>query len=68
MSFGALSEEAKVALSKGAELAQFRDFADEVRDKTGGIQVGFKLSTQHIEKDIDMARLTGVTYGGVTSP
>jgi hypothetical protein len=68
MSFGALSEEVKVELSKGAELAQFRYFADEVREKTGGIPVGFKLSAQHIEKDIDMARLTGVAYGGVTSP
>jgi hypothetical protein len=68
MSFGALSEEAKVALSKGAELAQFRDLTDEVREKTGGIPVGVKPSAQHIEKDIDMARLTGVAYGGVTSP
>ena len=34
------------------ELAQFRDFAAEVRAKTGGIPVGFKLSAQHIEKDI----------------
>jgi len=37
------------------ELAQFRDFAAEVRDKTGGIPIGFKLSAQHIEKDIDAA-------------
>ena len=37
------------------ELGQFRDFAEEVRERTGGIPVGFKLSAQHIEKDIDAA-------------
>jgi len=44
------------------ELAQFRDFAEEVREKTGGIPVGFKLSAQHIEKDIDAALEIGVDY------
>ena len=44
------------------ELAQFRDFAAEVRAKTGGIPVGFKLSAQHIEKDIDAALEVGVDY------
>ncbi|MDJ0834670.1 MAG: glutamate synthase-related protein [Gammaproteobacteria bacterium] len=44
------------------ELGQFRDFADQVRDKTGGIPVGFKLSAQHIEKDIDAALEIGVDY------
>ena len=44
------------------ELAQFRDFAGEVREKTGGIPVGFKLSAQHIEKDIDAALEVGVDY------
>ncbi len=43
-------------------LAQYRDFADEVRDRTGGIPVGFKLSAQHIEKDIDAALDIGVDY------
>jgi len=43
-------------------LNQFRDFAAEVRDKTGGIPVGFKLSAQHIEKDIDAALEVGVDY------
>ena len=42
--------------------SQFRDFAAEVRDKTGGIPVGFKLSAQHIEKDIDAALEIGVDY------
>ena len=44
------------------ELAQFRDFAAEVREQTGGIPVGFKLSAQHIEKDIDAALEVGVDY------
>ncbi len=44
------------------ELSQFRDFAAEVREKTGGIPVGFKLSAQHIEKDIDAALDIGVDY------
>jgi len=43
-------------------LSQFRDFAIEVREKTGGIPVGFKLSAQHIEKDIDAALEIGVDY------
>jgi len=43
-------------------LAQFRDFAAQVREKTDGIPVGFKLSAQHIEKDIDAALEVGVDY------
>ena len=44
------------------ELSQYRDFADGVREKTGGIPVGFKLSAQHIERDIDAALEVGVDY------
>ena len=44
------------------ELSQFRDFANELREKTGGIPVGYKLSAQHIEKDIDAALDIGVDY------
>jgi glutamate synthase domain-containing protein 2 len=40
----------------------FRDFAAEVREATGGIPIGFKLSAQHIEKDIDSALEIGVDY------
>jgi len=43
-------------------LSQYRDFATEVREKTGGVPVGFKLSAQHIEKDIDAALEVGVDY------
>ncbi|WOR15507.1 glutamate synthase-related protein [Hyphomonas sp. FCG-A18] len=41
---------------------QVKAFADEVRDRTGGIPIGYKLSAQHIEKDIDAALLVGVDY------
>ena len=41
---------------------EFRGFAEEVRERTGGIPVGFKLSAQHIEKDIDAALEVGVDY------
>jgi len=44
------------------ELSQYQDFAAEVRERTGGIPVGFKLSAQHIEKDIDAALKIGVDY------
>ena len=40
----------------------FRHFADEVRELTGGIPIGFKLSAQHIEDDIDAALRIGVDY------
>jgi len=44
------------------ETSQIRDFADEVRGRTGGIPIGYKLSAQHIEKDIDAALEVGVDY------
>ncbi len=44
------------------EPAQIKDFADELRDRTGGIPIGYKLSAQHIEKDIDAALEVGVDY------
>ncbi|MEM7763379.1 MAG: glutamate synthase-related protein [Pseudomonadota bacterium] len=44
------------------QVSQIRDFADEVKAKTGGIPVGYKLSAQHIEKDIDAALEVGVDY------
>ncbi len=43
-------------------LSQIREFADEVREKTGGIPIGYKLSAQQIEKDIDAALEVGVDY------
>ena len=40
----------------------FREIADEVREATGGIPVGFKLSAQHIEADLDFALEAGADY------
>ncbi|MEM7396836.1 MAG: FMN-binding glutamate synthase family protein, partial [Verrucomicrobiota bacterium] len=40
----------------------FRDFADEVREASGGIPIGVKMSAQHIEADIDSALRIGVDY------
>jgi glutamate synthase domain-containing protein 2 len=40
----------------------FRRVADEVRGVTGGIPIGFKMSAQHIEADIDFALEVGVDY------
>jgi glutamate synthase domain-containing protein 2/nitrite reductase/ring-hydroxylating ferredoxin subunit len=40
----------------------FRRFADEVRERSGGIPIGFKLSAQHIEEDLDAALSVGVDY------
>jgi len=41
---------------------EFRKFADEVRERSGGIPVGFKLSANHIEEDIDFALAAGADY------
>ena len=40
----------------------FRRFADQVREFTGGIPIGFKLSAQHVERDIDAALSAGADY------
>ena len=40
----------------------FRNFAEKVREKTGGIPVGFKIAASHIEADIDFALEVGVDY------
>lgn len=42
--------------------SDFRLVADEVREATGGIPIGFKLSAQHIEDDIDFALESGAEY------
>ncbi|RMF72155.1 MAG: glutamate synthase [Acidobacteria bacterium] len=43
-------------------LDDFRRFADEVRERTGGIPIGAKLSAQHVEDDLDAALAIGVDY------
>jgi len=40
----------------------YKEFSDRVRELSGGVPIGFKLSAQHIEKDIDFALETGVDY------
>ena len=40
----------------------FKAFAKEVRERTGGIPIGFKLAASHIEKDIQFALDVGVDY------
>lgn len=42
--------------------SEIKAFADEVRERTGGIPIGYKLSAQHIEDDIDAALEVGVDY------
>ncbi len=42
--------------------SDYRGFAETVRAETGGIPIGFKLSAQHIEADIDAALRIGVDY------
>ncbi len=40
----------------------FKDFADKVKERTGGIPIGFKIAASHIEKDIQFALDVGVDY------
>ena len=54
-----------VSPSRFADLVSPRDFADladQVRDRSGGIPIGFKLSAQHIEADLDFVLEAGADY------
>ncbi len=42
--------------------SDFKDFADRVREITGGIPIGFKLSANHIEEDIQFALDASADY------
>ncbi len=42
--------------------ADYQQFAERVRELTGGIPIGFKMSAQHIERDIDFALEAGADY------
>ncbi len=42
--------------------ADFKKVAEEVREKTGGIPIGFKIAASHVEADIDFALEVGVDY------
>ena len=45
-----------------ASAADFREVAERVREVSGGIPVGFKLSANHIEADIDFALEASADY------
>lgn len=60
-------EEGQAAVSPPtfADLTSAQDFkevADRVRGLTGGVPIGFKLSAQHIERDIDFALEASADY------
>lgn len=40
----------------------FKNFANEVREVSGGVPIGFKLAASHIEDDIDFALQAGADY------
>ncbi len=42
--------------------ADFKRISDEVRERSGGIPIGFKLSANHIEDDIDFALEASADY------
>jgi glutamate synthase domain-containing protein 2 len=43
-------------------VADFKKFADRVREVTGGIPIGFKLSANHIERDMEFALEASADY------
>jgi glutamate synthase domain-containing protein 2/nitrite reductase/ring-hydroxylating ferredoxin subunit len=43
-------------------IKDFANFGNEVREKTGGIPIGFKIAASHIERDIDFALEAGADY------
>lgn len=45
-----------------ASVEDFRQFGERVREVSGGIPIGFKLSANHIEDDIDFALAAGADY------
>ncbi len=45
-----------------SSVADFKRFADRVREVSGGIPIGFKLSANHIEKDLQFALDAGADY------
>lgn len=45
-----------------SSLEGFKEIAAAVREATGGVPIGFKLSAQHVERDLDAALEIGVDY------
>lgn len=57
--------ESAISPSRFSDLVTAEDYArvaQEVREATGGSPIGFKMSAQHIENDIDFALAVGVDY------
>ncbi len=62
---GLRSGEAAISPATFADLdapEDFRRVADQVREVTGGIPIGFKMSAQHIENDLHFALEAGADY------
>jgi glutamate synthase domain-containing protein 2 len=62
---GLKAGQAAISPSRFPDLQTVGDFqrvAAEVREATGGIPIGFKMSAQHIESDIDFALDAGADY------
>lgn len=62
---GIKAGEAAVSPSTFPDLAtpqDYKRFADRVREISGGIPIGFKLSANHIEEDIDFALNASADY------
>lgn len=45
-----------------SSVADFKNFADRVREVSGGIPIGFKLSANHIERDVQFALDASADY------
>ena len=57
--------EPAISPARFPDLTSVEDFqrvAEQVRETTGGIPVGFKMSAQHIEDDLDFALDVGADY------
>lgn len=60
-------KEGEAAISPAANpnlrtVADFKEFGDRVRKRTGGIPIGFKIAASHIEDDIQFAMDAGADY------
>lgn len=60
-------EEGQTAISPATfpdfhSVDDFKAFAEQVRERTGGIPVGFKLAASRLEDDLDFALAVGVDY------
>jgi glutamate synthase domain-containing protein 2/nitrite reductase/ring-hydroxylating ferredoxin subunit len=62
---GLKAGESAISPATFSDLVTAEDFAavaDQVREVTGGVPIGFKLSAQHVEADIDFALAASADY------